>query len=220
MLVGSVIEQLEELARHIRKVSLPPGVTPAPMVAGSIHSNDSQDGFPEELELLHLRRVSLKTSRECLQSSESVNGGGFSGRQRQTSGSLTSGNSGFLAQIFGRTSSNSDSSDNTSDLDNTSKKGSPTTVAKNSPLPSPTNKRKSVLFNLPLEVAAQESKQQELENGPKNSSKEENHTANFKNSSLLSTSTKNILPSTENSCSKSADRKFSPVNEENLLDAF
>ena len=30
-LVGSVIAQLEELARHIRKVSMPPGVRPAPL---------------------------------------------------------------------------------------------------------------------------------------------------------------------------------------------
>lgn len=33
-LVGSVITQLEELARHIRKVSMPPGVSPAPTPTG------------------------------------------------------------------------------------------------------------------------------------------------------------------------------------------
>jgi hypothetical protein len=38
-LVGSVIAQLEELARHIRKVSMPPGVRPAPLQNGNLLDN-------------------------------------------------------------------------------------------------------------------------------------------------------------------------------------
>lgn len=78
LLVGSVIEQLEVLARHIRKVSLPPGVTPAPVPVSALahHSSDSsryeddsgsQQELPSSRDSLHLSRLSLKTNRDCLQ---------------------------------------------------------------------------------------------------------------------------------------------------------
>ncbi|KAI3415516.1 hypothetical protein GPALN_005122 [Globodera pallida] len=72
-LVGSVISQLEELARHIRKVSMPPGVSPAPTLNAGLElpqtpatnspgivSMDSGMGSVDS------RRSSLKTTREFL----------------------------------------------------------------------------------------------------------------------------------------------------------
>uniref|UniRef100_A0A914H3G6 BTB domain-containing protein n=1 Tax=Globodera rostochiensis TaxID=31243 RepID=A0A914H3G6_GLORO len=72
-LVGSVISQLEELARHIRKVSMPPGVSPAPTSNAGLElpqtpatnspgivSMDSGMGSVDS------RRSSLKTTREFL----------------------------------------------------------------------------------------------------------------------------------------------------------
>lgn len=38
-LVGNVIVQLEELTKHIRKVSMPPGVSPAPVNPIEINNN-------------------------------------------------------------------------------------------------------------------------------------------------------------------------------------
>ena len=93
-LVGSVIAQLEELARHIRKVSMPPGVRPAPAQNGrillAIYTNfESFPGRPNSPEIAqkpnspkwmhggsstdsgHVstdsRRSSLKTGRDLLQ---------------------------------------------------------------------------------------------------------------------------------------------------------
>lgn len=48
-LVVSVIGQLEELAKHIRKVSMPPGVSPAPIFTNSIDQDDSPADSNEEL---------------------------------------------------------------------------------------------------------------------------------------------------------------------------
>ncbi|KAI1718088.1 hypothetical protein DdX_06502 [Ditylenchus destructor] len=71
-LVVSVIGQLEELAKHIRKVSMPPGVSPAPIFTNSIDQDDSPADSNEELSNypppIHsrARRSSLKTPRELL----------------------------------------------------------------------------------------------------------------------------------------------------------
>ncbi|KAL3095970.1 hypothetical protein niasHS_005729 [Heterodera schachtii] len=71
-LVGSVITQLEELARHIRKVSMPPGVSPAPTSnAGELPQTPTTNSpgifsMDSGIGSVDSRRSSLKTTREFL----------------------------------------------------------------------------------------------------------------------------------------------------------
>ncbi|KAF7634164.1 hypothetical protein Mgra_00006462 [Meloidogyne graminicola] len=72
-LVGNVVEQLEQMARYIRKVSMPPGASPAPLLQNAENNEDliiaSTSSHINELNNnrnLNNRRSSLMTCREML----------------------------------------------------------------------------------------------------------------------------------------------------------
>uniref|UniRef100_A0A914MWT0 BTB domain-containing protein n=1 Tax=Meloidogyne incognita TaxID=6306 RepID=A0A914MWT0_MELIC len=78
-LVGTVVSQLEQMARYIRKVSMPPGASPAPLSAEIINQNNNEDliipssSSPSVMnetnqnnKNLNHRRSSLMTCREML----------------------------------------------------------------------------------------------------------------------------------------------------------